>query len=87
MIAGHLDTVPANQNFPSRLEDGILHGLGSCDMKGGVAVALLLAAHVAAPARDVTYVFYEARRSPRSSTASAVSRARDPISWPATSRS
>ncbi|MDX6278645.1 MAG: succinyl-diaminopimelate desuccinylase [Nocardioidaceae bacterium] len=60
VIAGHLDTVPANQNLPSRLEDGILHGLGSCDMKGGVAVALLLAAHVTAPTRDVTYVFYEA---------------------------
>jgi succinyl-diaminopimelate desuccinylase len=60
VIAGHLDTVPANDNFPSRLEDGVLHGLGSCDMKGGVAVALLLAATVAEPVRDVTYVFYEA---------------------------
>ena len=60
VIAGHLDTVPANANFPSRLEDGVLHGLGSCDMKGGVAVALLLAATVPDPVRDVTYVFYEA---------------------------
>ncbi|MET0819843.1 MAG: succinyl-diaminopimelate desuccinylase [Aeromicrobium sp.] len=60
VIAGHLDTVPANDNFPSRLEDGVLHGLGSCDMKGGVAVALLLAAAVSEPVRDVTYVFYDA---------------------------
>ena len=60
VIAGHLDTVPANANFPSRLEDGVLYGLGSCDMKGGVAVALLLAATVPDPVRDVTYVFYEA---------------------------
>jgi succinyl-diaminopimelate desuccinylase len=60
VIAGHLDTVPANDNFPSRLEDGVLHGLGSCDMKGGVAVALLLAASVVEPVRDVTYVFYDA---------------------------
>ena len=60
VIAGHLDTVPANDNFPSRLEDGVLHGLGSCDMKGGVAVALLLAASVPEPVRDVTYVFYDA---------------------------
>ena len=60
VIAGHLDTVPANANFPSRLEAGVLHGLGSCDMKGGVAVALLLAATVPDPVRDVTYVFYEA---------------------------
>lgn len=60
VIAGHLDTVPAHGNFPSRLEGGILHGLGSCDMKGGVAIALLLAATVDEPSRDITYVFYEA---------------------------
>ncbi len=36
-----------------------LYGLGSCDMKGGVAVALLLAAHQTAPSRDVTYIFYD----------------------------
>ncbi len=59
VIAGHLDTVPANGNFPSRLEGDILHGLGSCDMKGGVAVALLLAAQVTDPVVDVTYVFYD----------------------------
>lgn len=60
VVAGHLDTVPANGNLPSRLEDGVLHGLGSCDMKGGVAVALRLAATLPEPTRDVTYVFYEA---------------------------
>jgi succinyl-diaminopimelate desuccinylase len=60
IIAGHLDTVPENGNLPSRLDDGVLHGLGSCDMKGGVAIALILAATVAEPVRDVTYVFYEA---------------------------
>lgn len=60
VVAGHLDTVPVNGNFPSRLEDGVLWGLGSCDMKGGVAVALRLAAHLSEPSRDVTYVFYEA---------------------------
>ncbi|WP_375000004.1 succinyl-diaminopimelate desuccinylase [Aeromicrobium sp. CTD01-1L150] len=60
VIAGHLDTVPANDNFPSRLEGDVLWGLGSCDMKGGVAVALKLAATVAEPVRDVTYVLYEA---------------------------
>jgi succinyl-diaminopimelate desuccinylase len=60
VIAGHLDTVPLNDNLPSRLEDGILHGLGSCDMKGGDAVMLKLAADVAEPNRDLTFVFYEA---------------------------
>jgi succinyl-diaminopimelate desuccinylase len=58
-IAGHLDTVPLAGNLPGRIQDGVLHGLGSCDMKGGVAVALRLAAHLAAPSRDVTYVFYD----------------------------
>ena len=60
VIAGHVDTVPLNANLPSRIEDGALHGLGSCDMKGGVAVALQLAATVDQPTRDLTYVFYEA---------------------------
>ena len=59
VIAGHLDTVPANANFPSRLDGEVLWGLGSCDMKGGVAIALRLAAHVPEPARDITFVFYE----------------------------
>lgn len=60
VIAGHIDTVPINDNLPSRLEDGILHGLGSCDMKGGVAVALKLAATLPEPNRDITFLFYEA---------------------------
>ncbi len=60
VIAGHLDTVPLNHNLPSRLDGDRLHGLGSCDMKGGVAVALRLAHDLATPVRDVTYVFYEA---------------------------
>lgn len=59
VIAGHLDTVPAAGNLPSRLDGDRLYGLGACDMKGGVAVALRLAAAVTAPVRDVTYVFYE----------------------------
>jgi succinyl-diaminopimelate desuccinylase len=59
VIAGHLDTVPVNDNLPARNDGTLLHGLGSCDMKGGVAVALRLAATVPEPVRDVTYVFYE----------------------------
>lgn len=60
VIAGHLDTVPVNDNLPSRREGGIIHGLGTCDMKGGDAVLLHLAATVPEPVRDVTYVLYEA---------------------------
>ncbi|MDO9455676.1 succinyl-diaminopimelate desuccinylase [Nocardioides sp.] len=61
VIAGHLDTVPLNANLPSRLDEetGLLHGLGTCDMKGGDAVILRLAATVPEPERDVTYVLYE----------------------------
>jgi succinyl-diaminopimelate desuccinylase len=59
ILAGHIDTVPVAGNLPSRRERGLLYGCGSCDMKSGVAVALRLAAQVAQPSRDVTYVFYD----------------------------
>ncbi len=64
LICGHIDTVPEADNLPHFLEtvddEERLVGLGSCDMKGGVAVALALAAQVSAPTRDITFVFYEA---------------------------
>ena len=60
VLAGHLDTVPLNDNLPSRNDGTYLHGLGSCDMKGGDAVILRLAAAVTEPVRDVTFVLYEA---------------------------
>jgi succinyl-diaminopimelate desuccinylase len=59
VIAGHIDTVPLNDNLPARRDGTRLHGLGSCDMKGGVAVALRLAATLPVTNRDVTYLFYE----------------------------
>jgi succinyl-diaminopimelate desuccinylase len=59
VIAGHLDTVPVNGNLPARREGALLHGLGTCDMKGGDAVILRLAATVPEPIRDVTYILYE----------------------------
>jgi succinyl-diaminopimelate desuccinylase len=60
VIAGHLDTVPLNANLPARREGGLLHGLGTCDMKGGDAVMLRLAAHLPEPNRDLTFIWYEA---------------------------
>ena len=59
LLAGHTDTVPVNGNATARLDGDTLWGLGSCDMKGGLAVQLELARTVADPAVDVTYVFYE----------------------------
>lgn len=67
VIAGHLDTVPIKDDVPSRLPSRlqehagqeVLWGRGSVDMKGGVAVALHLAARLVAPVVDVTWVFYD----------------------------
>ncbi len=58
LLAGHLDTVPPAANERARVEDGILSGLGSTDMKGGVAVLMDLAGAAADAALDTTYVFY-----------------------------
>ncbi|MGH9245467.1 MAG: succinyl-diaminopimelate desuccinylase [Acidimicrobiales bacterium] len=58
ILAGHLDTVPPNHNERARIDGDTLWGLGACDMKGGDAVLLALAQTIAAPAVDVTYVFY-----------------------------
>ncbi|MFM2437845.1 MAG: hypothetical protein RLZ55_659 [Actinomycetota bacterium] len=59
--------VPAGAAVPVLGLDGMgiapeqrLYGLGSCDMKGGVAVALSCARMIREPVRDVTYVFYAA---------------------------
>ncbi|SFK22811.1 succinyl-diaminopimelate desuccinylase [Amycolatopsis sacchari] len=59
ILAGHLDTVPVNQNLPLRRDGDTLHGLGTVDMKGGDAVFLSLAAKVREPRHDVTFVFYD----------------------------
>ena len=63
VIAGHIDTVPINENLPTRRStDGdvdTLHGRGAVDMKGGCAVLLALAVQLADPAYDLTWVWYD----------------------------
>ncbi|HET8615627.1 MAG TPA: succinyl-diaminopimelate desuccinylase [Actinomycetales bacterium] len=65
VLAGHIDTVPlaGTPNLPTWVtgsgEGAELHGRGTVDMKGGVAVQLVLAASLKEPNRDVTYVFYD----------------------------
>ena len=59
LLAGHIDTVPAADNLPSRLDGGELHGCGTSDMKSGDAVFLHLAATIADPAHDITLVMYD----------------------------
>ncbi len=63
VIAGHLDTVPINDNLPTRFEtiDGqrYLWGRGTVDMKAGVAVQLKLALELAEPAVDLTWMWYD----------------------------
>ncbi|GAB3291652.1 succinyl-diaminopimelate desuccinylase [Pseudoclavibacter terrae] len=74
-IAGHIDTVPINENLPTRPEvltleqaaadvpdtqaGEYLWGRGTVDMKAGVAVQLRLAAELTEPAVDVTWIWYD----------------------------
>jgi len=60
VLAGHLDTVPLNNNFPSTVRGDRIYGCGTSDMKSGVAFALQLAVSLPQPRYDVTYFFYEA---------------------------
>jgi succinyl-diaminopimelate desuccinylase len=63
VIAGHIDTVPVNDNLPTRLVEeageAVLVGRGTVDMKAGVAVQLKLAAEIAEPVPDVTWIWYD----------------------------
>ena len=58
ILAGHLDTVPANGNERAVIDGAVLSGLGAADMKGGLAVMLELARQAERPRLDVTFLFY-----------------------------
>lgn len=63
VIAGHIDTVPINDNLPTKdVEiDGVayLWGRGTVDMKAGTAVQLKLAGELTNPAIDITWMWYD----------------------------
>jgi succinyl-diaminopimelate desuccinylase len=59
ILAGHLDTVPLHDNFPSTVDGDRMYGCGTSDMKSGSAIALHLAVTEAQPVFDVTYLFYD----------------------------
>lgn len=66
LLVGHLDTVPSQGAGPARIDGDRLVGLGSTDMKGGVAVMihLLESSAVGAGPFDVIGVFYDAEEGP-----------------------
>ncbi|MBN9613122.1 MAG: succinyl-diaminopimelate desuccinylase [Actinobacteria bacterium] len=65
IIAGHLDTVPINENLPVRDEidpqtgEAVIWGRGTVDMKAGAAVQLVLALELTEPSVDITWVWYD----------------------------
>jgi succinyl-diaminopimelate desuccinylase len=84
LLVGHLDTVPAQQNLPGRITAQHVEGLGSSDMKGGVAVMLELAlaqghAQTGTPSTlDIGYVLFGREELPSAEGALAPLLAREP---------
>jgi succinyl-diaminopimelate desuccinylase len=58
LLAGHLDTVPAQGNLPGRIDDGRVFGLGTTDMKGADAVMVELALAAPRTSVDVGFVWF-----------------------------
>jgi len=65
-LYGHLDTVPENGNLPARVDGERVHGLGTTDMKSGLALMLaaLESPAVAEGPYDVVAVFYDREEGP-----------------------
>ncbi len=57
-LAGHLDTVVPNGNARADIQGDMLYGVGSADMKSGLAIMLDLAEHAVEPTHDISLIFY-----------------------------
>ena len=64
LLAGHLDTVPAQGNRPGRRDAEAVHGLGASDMKGALGVMIELALARRATHLDLGYVFFPREELP-----------------------
>ena len=64
LLAGHLDTVPAQGNRPGRRDAEAVHGLGASDMKGALGVMIELALARPATHLDLGYVFFPREELP-----------------------
>jgi succinyl-diaminopimelate desuccinylase len=78
LLAGHLDTIPAQGNRPGRRDADTVHGLGAADMKGAVAVMLELALAAPAATVDLGYVFFGREELPFGESALTPLLAREP---------
>ncbi|HMJ37533.1 MAG TPA: succinyl-diaminopimelate desuccinylase [Baekduia sp.] len=58
LLAGHLDTVPAQGNFPGSRDGDWVHGLGAADMKAALGVMIELALAPPDATVDVGFVFF-----------------------------
>ena len=58
LLGGHLDTVPPKGNERAQRGDDVVTGVGSADMKGGLAILVELARGLGDLSTDVTFVFY-----------------------------
>jgi succinyl-diaminopimelate desuccinylase len=78
LLAGHLDTVPAQGNRPGRRDADAVHGLGAADMKGAVAVIVELALAAPQASVDLGYVLFGREELPVTESALAPLLAREP---------
>ena len=58
VLAGHLDTVPAQGNRPGRRDPDRVHGLGAADMKAALAVMIELGLALRDPSCRVVLCFF-----------------------------